>query len=589
MPLDRRAILEELLPEAGLPVSEDACTESIVIPLLLRLGFEHHQLQRNVTIRDAHGKSLGAHAGLLVTIDDHPALVVEAKDLSHRLNDEDVNRALAYARLLRLRVPLVVLTNGRDWEVYQFGHASIGGLDQVPDATDLAARFHGASVPAPGGEERAAAERMLRTLTGKEALAAAFQRCRKLLNREGFLAESAFDELTKVTLCKFNEERRADAGLGSNRFTRASLLESGPLSALQSIFDDAKQPFRVFGTQAAIQIQRNETAQQLVEVLEPFAFHGFNTPLGLAGGGGDVIGSVYEAFLSGTLRGDLGQYLTPRQIVDLMVDIADLQIEDRVLDLACGSGGFLIRSYVELKKKIRSSGLSVDAQEHQLRRLVEDRLWGIEINPRLSTLCRINMMLHGGGYEHIYDGDSIRSDVFENADGRGIDLRAVERGEQPRFDVILMNPPFNLPYTDEQTLDRYAIGRGKAAQGSDYLMLERAINLLDPGRGRLLIILPHGVANGTAEQPIRDYIRHTCRVRACISLPVGCFKPFGGANARTCVLVLSRKQSTDGGARRFMAQVEHVGYDTSSKHYQRTGHDELPMVAQAYHALKGDL
>ena len=63
------------------------------------------------------------------------------------------------------------------------------------------------------------------------------------------------------------------------------------------------------------------------------------------------------------------------------------------------------------------------------------------------------MILHGDGYEHLYSGDSIRDNVFENTEGRRIDLSLVETGEIPKFDVILMNPPFNLPYEDSQSLN----------------------------------------------------------------------------------------------------------------------------------------
>jgi type I restriction enzyme M protein len=210
-----------------------------------------------------------------------------------------------------------------------------------------------------------------------------------------------------------------------------------------------------------------------------------------------------------------------------------------------------------------------------------NNLWGIEINERLATLCRINLILHGDGYEHVYTGDSIRDDVFTNTDGRMIDLSLVESGELPKFDVILMNPPFNLPYDEAAVLNRYDSGRGKSAQGSDYLLLERALKLLDNG-GRLLIIMPHGIASGTAEAEFRQYVKDHSNIRSVVSLPVGAFKPFGGSNARTCILYLTKGRHRRNG-NRFLAQAEAVGYDVTSKYYRETDQNDLPAIADLYH------
>ncbi len=368
-------------------------------------------------------------------------------------------------------------------------------------------------------EQKESAERLLVTIENKTELEAAFKKCRQALAKEGLIAESAFDELTKVLVCKFFEEKKLTDGLGAYRFSLAWLLGQGALAGLQEIFSDAKQTFKVFPQGTQINIRRNETVEEIVSALERFGFYGFKTPLGLAGAGGDVVGSVYETFLTGTLRGDLGQYLTPRHLIEFMVELADIDVHDRVLDLACGSGGFLIRAFVDLRKKIRSSNLSKDIKNNMINEVVLNQLWGVEINERLATLCRINMILHGDGYEHIYSGDSIRDDTFTNTDGRISDLTRVERGELPKFDVILMNPPFNLPYEDSAALNRYDLGRGKASQGSDYLMLERALKLVKEETGRILIIMPHGVASGASESDIREFIRDNSRVKGASAFP----------------------------------------------------------------------
>lgn len=587
MPLNKQAILDDIFRKAPPLNSEDDCAENVVIPFIMRLGYDRNQIRRKVSITGTSGHRFRKQADIVVYIGERPALVVETKRIQHRLSEEDVNQALSYAQLLEPSTPIAVLTNGRDWEIYYLDRDDIGGLESVPEPQELESTILTVSSNVVQLEKRQAAERLLVTIENKGDLEIAFRECRKELAKEGLIAESAFDELTKILTCKFNEEKRDAEGLAANRFTSSWLLGSGPLAALQQMFTDAKQTFNVFPTGTQIQIRSNETVEKIVRELEPFGLYGFKTPLGLAGAGGDVVGSVYEAFLTGTLRGDLGQYLTPRQLVEFMVEIADIKIGEKVLDLSCGSGGFLIRAFINVRKKIRFLDSSQDEKDHLVSNLVRNNLWGIEINPRLATLCRINMILHGDGYEHIYTGDSIREDVFENTDGRRTDFLNIEQNNAAMFDVILINPPFNIPYEDSATLNRYYLGRGKAAQGSDYLVLERAIRLLKPETGRLLVILPHGVASGVSETEVRNFVKSRTHIHGCISLPVGSFKPFGGSNARTCVLYL--KKTTGDNKKRFLAQAEHVGYDITSKYYRETDLNDLPVIAEAYHRVKLEL
>ena len=586
MPLNKKAILEDIFEHVPSLNSEDDCAENIVIPFFQRLGYEKNQIGRKVSITGTSGRKFKKQADIVVYINDRPALVIETKKIQHRLIEEDVNQVLSYAQLIEPPAPIAILTNGRDWEVYYLDKDDIGDLQSVPEPQDLKATIEALSGVLVQPKRREAAERLLITIENKDELEKAFTACRKELAKEGLIAESAFDELTKILVCKFNEEKRAADGLGTNRFTSQWLVGAGPLAAIHQMFADARQGFNVFPTSTQIQIRNNETVEKIIKELESFGLYGFRTPLGLAGAGGDVVGSVYEAFLTGTLRGDLGQYLTPRQIVEFMVEVADVKIGERVIDLSCGSGGFLLRAFTHVRKQIRSLDSSQQEKDHLVEELVRNYLWGIEINPRLATLCRINMILHGDGYEHIYTGDSIRDDVFENTEGRRTDFLRIEQNDDAKFDVILINPPFNIPY-DDASLNKYELGRGKAAQGSDYLILERAIRLLKPETGRLLVILPHGVASGSSEIEVRDFVKKNVYVHACFSLPVGSFKPFGGSNARTCILYLVK--TTSEGKKRFLAQAERVGYDITSKYYRQVDVNDLPLIADVYHRVRQDI
>lgn len=313
--MTKRAALEDIFRHAPALQSEDDCAENIVVPFLNRLGHARSDIARKVTISAGDNRALRKQADLVVQAGGSPALVVEVKRIDHNLNQDDANQVLSYAQLLEPPTKYAVLTNGRDWEVYTLDDDSIGDIESVPEPLDLKVAVRDSPLVIPD-DVRSAAARLLLTLENKEELEAAFRRCRQILAREGLIAESAFDELTKILVCKFNEEKRLAEGLGTFRFSSNWIDGEGPLTGLQKMFSDAKQTFRVFPPGTDISIRANDTVSEIVAALEPYGFYGLQTPLGLAGAGGDVVGSVYETFLTGTLRGDLGQYLTPRQIID---------------------------------------------------------------------------------------------------------------------------------------------------------------------------------------------------------------------------------------------------------------------------------
>lgn len=579
--LNRQAILDDIFRTAPQMYSEDDCAENIVVPFLLRLGFQKANIRRKVTVTGPSGSRLRKQADIVIGIDQNSLAVIEVKKLRHRLAEEDANQALSYARLVRPPAPLAILTNGRSWEVYTLFDDAVQSLEGVPtkcDAEPILQKSLGITL-AP--QELVAAERLLTTLEQREALEEAFRECRTLLARgEGFISETAFDELTKILACKFDEEKRAMEGKGFNRFRKSYVESQGALNALAQMFTDAKSTFHVFPLNDQIKITKNEVALGIVEALEPFGIYGFRSPLGLATTGGDIVGTVYETFLSGTLRGELGQYLTPRQIVQFCAQIAEVKLGERTLDLTCGSAGFLIEVFLDVKKQIRMSDLTESEKQERLRSLVDNDLWGIDLNPRLATLSRMNLILHGDGYEHIYTGDSIVDDVFTNMDGRSFDFHAIEIGEREGFDAILMNPPFNLPVTGP-ILNRYTLGRGKESEGSDFLLIERAIRLLRVETGRLVIVMPHTVASGPTEKYLRDYLKQVCNVLGVISLPVGAFKPFGGSNARTCILYIT-KNPKHRDKPLFKAEARNIGYDVRTKYYKEIDENDLLEIADAF-------
>lgn len=555
--MNLKKILDDLFLHADGLVSEDDCAEVIVIPMLKTLG--HSNLSRKVAIPVPSGeKTIFRQADIVVRVNGHPRMVIETKRLTHKLDEEDASQALAYAELLSCR--FTVLTNGRDWEIYDRKSDATGTLTDLPDAAYLASA--GAFEPEQKDARQRLAARLAYTIENKDKLGANFADSRTALARHGLIAGEAFDELTKLLVCKFSEERRQASMGAPSRFTVEWLAGEGAMHGLRQLLNDARKDFSVFPINTTFAFNDNGLASELVGFLQPFGFVGASGPIGLLGAGGDVIGSVYEQFLSGTLKGELGQYLTPRPIVDFMVGLARPKIGERVLDLSCGSGGFLIRFFLQIRRAIQATTWDEKRKNEAIKQLVDTQIWGVEINPRLANLCRINLILHGDGFTNVYTGDSVSADPITNQN-KQVYLKDYESNEMPKFDVILMNPPFNRPYTDEVVLNAFDLGRGRSSQGSDWLMLERALRLLSP-KGRLVIVLPYRIVSGVEQEDIRKFVLSKSHVAATISLPVGTFKPFGGSNARTVIMVLQKKAPKQ----RFLARAERLGYDLGSESYR---------------------
>lgn len=304
----------------------------------------------------------------------------------------------------------------------------------------------------------------------------------------------------------------------------------------------------------------------------------------------DVKGIAFEKFLGKTFRGELGQFFTPRTIVDFMVELLDPEEGEIICDPCCGSGGFLIKTFEYVREKIESdiqkikeyikaelfdehyetlpekqksvideqfnaylaalnTELNTGNPNSRLQNLSSNCIYGTDANPRMARTAKMNMIMHGDGHGgvHHHDGLLNVNGVFEN-----------------RFDVILTNPPFGSRVekslkiteadveTNAQKIAAYEkkygkevyqqalsqindhIGGsvldlytvGKLSGLTEVLFIERCIRLLKPG-GRLGIVLPEGVLNNTNLQTVRELFEGMAKIILITSIPQDVFMASG--------------------------------------------------------------
>jgi type I restriction enzyme M protein len=411
-------------------------------------------------------------------------------------------------------------------------------------------------------------------------------KCHNIIrNNDKLSPEAAFDEISKILFIKIRYERDNTGtqifsldNFKKARETYNSFKSKDAPEFYQFLFEKTKEDFandHLFEQNDIIKIREN-SFEQIVKELQIY---------NLSTTSDDVKGIAFEKFLGRTFRGELGQFFTPRTIVEFMVNVLDPQEGEYICDPCCGSGGFLINafeyvraqieqdieqekekikeqyytdSYDQLSDKqkeaidtkianafqVLNQELDINNAEGRLRSLSFDCIYGTDANPRMARTAKMNMIMHGDGHGgvHHHDGLLNVNGIFDN-----------------RFDVILTNPPFGAhvdkdlkiteadKFTDEAKIKLYTKRYGDAyldalKQVNDHigepilslfetgamsgltevLFIERCLNLLKPG-GRMGIVLPEGVLNNTNLQKIRDFVESKAKIMLVVSIPQDVF------------------------------------------------------------------
>lgn len=302
----------------------------------------------------------------------------------------------------------------------------------------------------------------------------------------------------------------------------------------------------------------------------------------------DTKGMAFEAFMGSFFKGDFGQYFTPRDLITFCVEALDPQTNERVLDPACGSGGFLLHSLEHIRNAANDTYPEHQIQAEQASAhyrmwhdFAQDNLFGIEINEQLARVAKMNMIIHDDGHTNVVGHDAL--DFLAN-------LTAERKGlSEGSFDLILSNPPFGATIKSSEKGDGYldqfdlrlAVAQPRRSKSTlvkkqikadvktEILFIERIHDFLKPGTGRAAIILPEGILNNGSLKSVRQWITDHFQVMAVVSLPEHAFSHYN-ANVKTSVLFVRRLGSGETGATVaaspvLMASVDAVGYDAAGK------------------------
>lgn len=277
----------------------------------------------------------------------------------------------------------------------------------------------------------------------------------------------------------------------------------------------------------------------------------------------DIMGDVYEYCLSKmAAAGKLGQFRTPRHIVDMMVELVKPQVDDVILDPAMGSAGFLLGSAKYIQKNYSKELMRKNISAHYNKTMFS----GFDTDPSMLRIGAMNMLLHGVEEPNIDRQDSLSDD----------------NAVRSYYSLILANPPFTgSVFQEDISKDILALTKTKK---TELLFLALFIKSLRVG-GRCACIVPDGVLFGSskAHKDLRKELIEKNRLQAVISMPSGVFKPYAGVS--TAILVFTKDPyGTD---KVWFYNMTADGYSLDDKRNQIEAND-IPDIIERFHNLDAE-
>jgi len=621
---------------------EEQVRQDYICRLVNNYGYLLEQMAQEVQVSNSQRGQGRAMADIVIwksekdkNENNSPAIVVECKAEHITVREEDYFQGYNYASWAG--ADFFVTTNLKETRIFKVIKGKIPKkLEEVINIPDAKTITNSKKVDELLKQTKA--------FTRDEFSKLLFKCHNIIRNNDKLSPEAAFDEISKILFIKIRYERD---NTGAQIFSREEFKNARDsyekfkpkdgAEFYQFLFQQTKEDFKdddLFDPNETIRIREN-SFEAIVEELQIY---------NLSTTSDDVKGIAFEKFLGRTFRGELGQFFTPRTIVDFMVEVLDPQEGEILCDPCCGSGGFLIRAFEYVRSKIENEiqtakekikestytadyekltekekeiidekvnaqfaklnyELDINNDKSRLRTLSYDCIFGTDANPRMSRTAKMNMIMHGDGHGGVHHNDGLLNvnGVFEN-----------------RFDIILTNPPFGSrvekslkiteadKYTDRDRIRKYQkrygtaydnaleqvnknIGKpllslyktGKMSTLTEVLFIERCLNLLKPG-GRLGIVLPEGVLNNTNLQKIRDFVESQAKIIFITSIPQDVFIA-SGATVKPSLLFF--KKFTEVEAKEWKSIFKKATSEITEKYAEQVNPIEEKLALRGKEAL----
>jgi len=457
-------------------------------------------------------------------------------------------------------------------------------------------------------------DKMIARNPANDSLIRVFKRCHDYIYGNEGMKKTAFWELLNLIFCKIYDEKRrftsTENGESYRREFWVGVKEQNTVTGREQVAKRIKNIFAKLRKDALFSEvfdgneQINLTDKGLAFIAAELAKYSFLDATV------DVKGVAYETIVSNTLKQEAGQFFTPRNIVKCMVEMMDPTEYQRVLDPACGSGGFLVMVLDHVRRKfakqlfpgLEGPWLEEKFNSIEVNKLVKDYaeqyLFGFDFDPDLKKAARMNMVMAGDGHANIFHANSLAYPKGDNeVELKKINdavLKSIKKSSDSafqfeqhynalgKFDLIFTNPPFGakIPINDAEILSQYDLGFNwkKNSNGQwqkigisnseppEILFIDQCYQFLKPG-GKMAIVLPDGILGNPNTEYVRAWILDKFKLLASIDLAVEAFLPQVGVQAS--LLFLQKKTEEE----RALALMQEENYDVFMAIAEKLGKD----------------
>ena len=524
---------------------EEQVRQNYICRLINVYGYSLEQMDEELKVNNSHRGQGKARADIVIwkSKEDKQKnraafIVIECKAETVKIQQQDYYQGANYAAWSG--ASFFVTTNAKETKFFRVDK------DSMPKDLDEIIDIPNASII---NDQKKIDKLLSQTKAfSRDEFAKLLFKCHCIIrNNDKLSPEAAFDEISKILFMKIRYERNPDEDVlfslekfqKDERHFDKNIKKHLPLEAqipyMQYLFKATKDEFaddKLFEPYETIKIKQY-SFEQIVKELEKY---------NLSATSDDVKGIAFEQFLGTTFRGELGQFFTPRTIVDFMVEVLDPQEGETICDPTCGSGGFLIKAFEYVRDKIEKDveqckkdlkaklfneeyeklsekeqlevnekysdyikKLSIDIsvpnkayhkqseaeKNRRISRLSSSCIYGTDANPRMARTSKMNMIMHGDGHGgvHHHDGLINVNGIFEN-----------------RFDVILTNPPFGARIEKDYRLsdtdkfyDDEKIQEYKKRYGEDCIKQINELNVAIDKKQKVLDRFKLGKVSGLTE------------------------------------------------------------------------------------------
>ena len=427
-----------------------------------------------------------------------------------------------------------------------------------------------------------------------------FKTCHNIIYvNEGLQKQPAFFEFLKIIFCKIHDERNLLNPIEFYTTSKERNYKDGQASVykrISKIFEEVKKRHsQIFEENDVIKLHPR-TITYLTAELQKYAL--LTTDI-------DIKGKAYEELVGSNLRGDRGEFFTPRNVMKMTVAMMNPKDDEKVLDSSCGTGGFVVTAMNVVIDRIKNqlesqygekAGWNSDVlsvYNDKISEIAAENYFGFDINPDLVKSTKMNMVMNNDGSGNILQLNSLLppqewEEETKKTLAKALGLKAssiTNHKSLGHFDVIVTNPPFGskIPIKDQQILEQFEIGyiwnkdnngnwfktdRLQTSVAPEQLFIERIIQLLKEG-GRTAIVLPDSILGSPGLEYLRHWLIKNTKIIASVDLHQDAFQPRNGTQCS--ILILQKKTKAEIAEEEksreiidyeiFMTMIDHIGHD----------------------------